>query len=133
MACMFILSSSPGTGVVSSPTSCSPAASTSCRDVCVRLGGELREFNGEDDRVRLLVHYPPKLGVSVLVNRLKAVSTHYLRKEFDQCIRRYLLGEHVWSPSYLAAPDGGPPPEIIKELHRTAETPGPILPAVNGQ
>ena len=35
---------------------------------------ELREFKGEDDHVHLLVHYPPKLPVSTLVNRLNGVS-----------------------------------------------------------
>jgi len=64
------------------------------RDVCAQLGGELREFNGEDDHVHLLMHYPPKLGVSTLANRLKGVSTHSLRKEFDQRVRRHLWGDH---------------------------------------
>ncbi|MEO3787271.1 IS200/IS605 family transposase [Actinocorallia sp. B10E7] len=85
------------------------------RDVCAQLGGELREFNGEDDHVHLLVHYPPKLPVSALVNRLKAVSAHYLRKEFDQHVRRYLWGDHLWSPSYFAASCGGAPLTIVKE------------------
>jgi len=40
------------------------------------MGAELREFNGENDHVHLLVHYPPKLPVSTLVNRLKGVSAH---------------------------------------------------------
>ena len=52
------------------------------RDLCAEMGCELREFNGENDHVHLLVHYPPKLPVSTLVNRLKGVSAHYLRKEF---------------------------------------------------
>jgi len=49
---------------------------TSCEhlmaDICVGLGGELREFNGETDHVHLLVHYPPSLAVSMLVNGSKA-------------------------------------------------------------
>ena len=51
---------------------------TSCeflmRDVCTEIGTELREFNGEADHVHLLVHYPPSLAISVLVNRLKGMS-----------------------------------------------------------
>ena len=42
------------------------------RDVCAGMGAELREFNGADDHVHLLVHYPPKLAISTLVNSLKA-------------------------------------------------------------
>ncbi|GAA0952247.1 hypothetical protein GCM10009550_32830 [Actinocorallia libanotica] len=85
------------------------------RNVCARLGGELREFNGEDDHVHLLVHYPPKLPISTLVNRLKGVSAHYLRKEFHQHAHRHLWGDHFWSPSYFAASCGGAPLKIIKE------------------
>ena len=50
---------------------------TSCEhlmaDICLSLGDELREFTGETDHVHLLVHYPPSLAVSMLVNRLTGV------------------------------------------------------------
>lgn len=45
------------------------------RNVCIDFGAELREFNGEDDHVHLLVHYPPTVAVSKLVNSLKGVSS----------------------------------------------------------
>ena len=32
------------------------------RKVCDDFGAELREFNGEDDHVHLLVEYPPKVA-----------------------------------------------------------------------
>ena len=48
-------------------------------DVCADFGAELREFNGEDDHVHLLVHYPPSRRPSKLVNSLKGVSARYLR------------------------------------------------------
>lgn len=44
------------------------------------MGADLRQFNGETDHVHLFVHYPPKLPVSTLVNRLKGVSARYLLK-----------------------------------------------------
>ena len=37
------------------------------RKVCGDFGVELREFNGEDDHVRLLVQYLPKVAFSALV------------------------------------------------------------------
>ncbi|GAA3642186.1 transposase IS200 family protein [Lentzea atacamensis] len=46
------------------------------RDVCVGLGAELREFNGETDHV----HHPPSLALSTLVNSLKGVSSRRLRQ-----------------------------------------------------
>src|SRR4051812_39052747 len=51
------------------------------RDVCQSFEAELREFNGEGDHVHLLVHYPPKVALSKLVNGLKGVSSRYLRQE----------------------------------------------------
>jgi putative transposase len=85
------------------------------RDLCVEMGAELREFNGEDDHVHLLVQYPPKLSVPTLVNRLKGVSAHYLRTEFTGRTNRFLMRGHLWSPSYFAASAGGAPLEIIRQ------------------
>jgi hypothetical protein len=39
--------------------------------VCEDFEAELIEMDGEDDHVHLLVNYPPKVAVSVLVNSLK--------------------------------------------------------------
>lgn len=85
------------------------------RDLCTEMDCELREFNGENDHVHLLVHYPPKLAVSVLVGRLKGVSAHYLRKEFTGRVSRHLMHGHLWSPSYFAASAEGAPLAIIKQ------------------
>ncbi len=67
---------------------------TSCEhlmpDICLSLGGELREFNGETDHVHLLLHYPPSLAVSMLVNRLKGVSSRRLRQQYPTQVRKYL-------------------------------------------
>lgn len=45
------------------------------KSVCTDFEAELVEFDGEDDHVHLLVNYPPKVAVSVLVNSLKGVSS----------------------------------------------------------
>jgi putative transposase len=84
-------------------------------EVCDNFEAELREFNGEHDHVHLLVHYPPKVAISKLVNSLKGVSSHYLRKEFTGRVNRAIMHSHFWSPSYLAASCGGAPPAIIKQ------------------
>lgn len=31
------------------------------QEVCADFEAELKQFNGEDDHVHLLVHYPPKV------------------------------------------------------------------------
>ncbi len=94
------------------------------RGLCAEMGAELREFNGETDHVHLLVHYPPRLPVSTLVNRLKGVSAHYLRKEFAGRVNRHLMHGHLWSPSYFAASCGGAPLEIIEQYIEQQKRPG---------
>ncbi len=94
------------------------------RNVCVDFGAELTEFNGESDHVHLLVHYPPKVALSRLVGSLKGVSARRLRQEFADHIRRYLWGDHFWSPSYFAASAGGAPLKVIKEYIENQKRPG---------
>ena len=85
------------------------------RKVCGDFGAELREFNGEDDHVHLLVEYPPKVAVSALVNSLKGVSARRLRGEFADRVNRHIMHGHLWSPSYFAASCGGAPLSIIRQ------------------
>jgi putative transposase len=92
--------------------SCCEAA---MRKVCGDFGAELREFNGEDDHVHLLVEYPPKVAVSALVNSLKGVSARRLRGEFAGRVNRHIMHGHLWSPSYFAASCGGAPLSIIRQ------------------
>ena len=58
--------------------------------VCTDLEAKLIEFDGEHDYVHLLVNYPPKLAVSVLVNSLKGVSSRMIRKKNYPSIRKKL-------------------------------------------
>lgn len=92
-------------------------------EVCDNFGAALVEFNGEHDHVHLLVHYPPKVALSVLVNSLKGVSARLLRKEFGPHVRHYLWGGHFWSPSYFAASCGGAPLSIIEEYIENQKRP----------
>jgi putative transposase len=65
---------------------------------------ELKQFNGEHDRVHLLVHYPPK-------------------EEYSTHIRRYLRGGHFWSGSYFAESCGGAPLTIVKQYIENQQRP----------
>jgi len=84
------------------------------RKVCANFGAGLREFNGEDDHVHLLVEYPPKVAVTGLVNSLKGVPARRLRSEFTGRVNRHLMHGHFWSPPYFAASCGGAPLSIIR-------------------
>jgi putative transposase len=83
----------------------------------------LEEFDGEGDHVHLLVHYPPKLALSKLVNTLKGVSSRYLRKEFSEELGRYYWKDVLWSPSYFAGSCGGAPLKTVREYIQAQKTP----------
>jgi putative transposase len=93
------------------------------RAVCVDFGAELREFNGEDNHVHLLVHYPPSVALSKPVNPLKGVSARHLRQEHHTHLPRYLCGAHLWSPSYFAGSCGGAPLAVAKEYIENQKRP----------
>lgn len=90
--------------------------------VCEDMEASLVEMDGEDNHVHLLVEYPPKLAVSVLVNSLKGVSSRLLRKERPDLRKRYWKNM-LWSPSYFASSCGGAPIGIIKQYIEQQQTP----------
>ena len=63
--------------------------------------------------MHLLVEYPPKVAIPVLVNSLKGVSSRRLRQARPDIARRYWKGV-LWSPSYFAASCGGASLEVIR-------------------
>ena len=90
--------------------------------VCEDMEASLVKMDGEDNHVHLLVEYPPKLAVSVLVNSLKGVSSRLLRKERPDLRKRYWKNV-LWSPSYFASSCGGAPIGIIKQYIEQQQTP----------
>ncbi|MFB7740105.1 IS200/IS605 family transposase [Streptomyces sp. NPDC056112] len=94
------------------------------RKVCGDFEAELKEFNGERDHVHLLVHYPPKVAVSKLVNSLKDVSARRIRQGEPPGRR---LGERVHRPdqprhhertpvvALVSASCGGAPLAIVRQ------------------
>jgi putative transposase len=91
-------------------------------NVCKDFEAQLVEMDGEDNHVYLLVNYPPKHSISVLVNSLKGVSSRLLRRERPDLTRRYWKGV-LWSPSYFAAVCGGAPIGILKAYIEQQKTP----------
>ncbi|MEU6217631.1 IS200/IS605 family transposase [Streptomyces sp. NPDC047022] len=85
------------------------------RAVCEDFESELKEFNGEKDHVHLLVHYPPKVALSKLVNSLKGVSSRRLRQEYTAQVNRAIMHGHFWSRSYFADSCGGAPLTVVRQ------------------
>lgn len=91
--------------------------------VCIDFEAKLIEFNGENDHVHLLVHYPPKVTISKLVNSLKGVSTRLLRKKNFPEVQNALWGKSLWSPSYFAGSCGGAPISMIRKYIEKQDSP----------
>jgi putative transposase len=85
-----------------------------CAKVCETMDARLMALEGESDHMHLLIEYPPKLSISVLVNAIKGTSSRLLRKERPDIALRYSQGV-LWSPSYFAASAGGAPLERIRQ------------------
>ncbi|MFE7529306.1 IS200/IS605 family transposase [Kitasatospora sp. NPDC057542] len=93
------------------------------QDVCTDFEAELKQFNGEQDHVRLLVHHPPKVQLSKLVNSLKGVSSRRLRQEYDSHVHRYLWGGRFRSGSYFAGSCGGAPHTVVRHYIESQQRP----------
>ena len=91
--------------------------------VCTDFEAQLVDFDGENDHVHLLVHYPPKVSISKLVNSLKGVSSRMIRKKNYPSIHEKLWGGALWSPSYFAGSCGGAPITIIRQYIEQQNTP----------
>ncbi|MFB7997368.1 IS200/IS605 family transposase [Streptomyces sp. NPDC056002] len=72
------------------------------REVSRDFEAELKQFNGQQDHVHLLVHHPPNGPLSKLAASLRGVSSRRLRQEYSTHVHRYLWGGHFWSGSYFA-------------------------------
>ena len=89
---------------------------------CEKLECELLEVDGEQDHVHLLIAYPPKLAISVMVNNLKSTSSRRLRMLNTHLVTQSRSGR-LWSRSYYACSAGGATIETLKEYVNSQSTP----------
>jgi len=83
--------------------------------VCGDFDVVLEEVGWEEDHAHLLISYPPKVALSVLVNSLKGASSRKLRERGFKEVQDALWGKAFWSPSYCVVSCGGAPLERIKK------------------
>lgn len=89
---------------------------------CEKLECDLLEMDGEKDHVHLLIAYPPKLAISVMVNNLKSTSSRRLRILNTHLATQSKSGR-LWSRSYFACSAGGATIETLKEYVNSQSTP----------
>jgi len=98
------------------------ACEITMRQVCDDFDVTLTEFNGEKDHVHLLVHYPPTVELSKLVNSLKGVSSRILRRDHPNEIRQLLWGDHLRFPILFRRLLRRRPTRHHPRLHRKPKT-----------
>ncbi|WP_058974162.1 IS200/IS605 family transposase [Type-D symbiont of Plautia stali] len=87
-----------------------------------KLEIEILDMDGEADHVHVLVAYPPKLAVSVLVNNLKSISSRRVRI-LNTNLRKASNSGVLWSHSYFACSAGGATIETLKAYVASQKTP----------
>lgn len=87
-----------------------------------KLECEIIEMDGEPDHVHLLVAYPPKLAVSVMVNNLKSVSSRMLRQQ-NTHLRMQSKTGLLWSRSYFVCSTGVATIETLRAYVQSQSTP----------
>jgi len=87
-----------------------------------KLDIEILEMDGEADHVHVLIAYPPKLSVSVLVNNLKSVSSRRVRI-LNTNLRKVSKSGVLWSRSCFACSTGGATIETLKAYVASQKTP----------
>ena len=92
----------------------------SFKEVAEKMNLNILEFNGESDHIHVLIEYPPKLSISVMVNSLKGVSSR--RYGTAGFIKPYGK-DALWSPSYFVSSVGGAPLEVLKSYIKNQEKP----------
>lgn len=90
---------------------------------CQKWRSTLTDFNGEGDRVHLLISYPPDVEVSKLVNNLKTVSSRLIRKEFADEINAVYKKPVFWSGAYFVASCGGVTVDQLKAYVEQQDSP----------
>jgi hypothetical protein len=77
--------------------------------VCADYDAIPAEFHGAEDNVHPLVHHPPKVALSHLVNSLTGASPRRLRQDFVDRIDKAAMHGTIWPPSYFARSRDRPP------------------------
>jgi putative transposase len=100
---------------------------------CAKWRCTLKEFNGENDHVHLVISFPPDVQVSTLVGNLKTVSSRLIRKEFADWISKFYKKPVFWSGAYFVASCGGVTLDHLKQYVEQQSAPrstsGPPFPS----
>ncbi len=77
-------------------------------------GCEIITYNIQIDHIHMVMIIPPKYAVSIVVGKIKGMTSSELRKKFDWLGKRYWKENVVWSPGYFVSTVGIEEEKILK-------------------
>ena len=63
----------------------------------------VKEMNGEEDHIHMLVSIPPKMAVAQVVNIVKSNTSRWLKKKFEFLKKVYRGTDGIWSEGYFVS------------------------------
>ena len=89
-----------------------------CRDILIQIcdSENIQILKGvvSKDHIHMHVEYPPSLGISILVKKLKGRSSRLLQQEFPELGKKY-WGRHFWAVGFGAWITGQITDEMMQE------------------
>jgi putative transposase len=77
-------------------------------------GCEIIKYNIQPDHIHMVIIIPPKYAVSVVVGKIKGMTSSELRKKFGWLKTRYWKENIVWSPGYFVSTVGVEEEQVLK-------------------
>ena len=77
-------------------------------------GCEIIKYNIQPDHIHMVMIIPPKYAVSVVIGKMKGMTSSQLRKKFGWMKLRYSRENIVWSPGYFVSTVGVEEAQILK-------------------
>ena len=76
------------------------------RNIAKDFDAEIINQECGEDHIHLMISTKPTTELTKMINLLKATSSRYLRKEYEQELSDVLYGDSFWSDSYYIATAG---------------------------
>jgi len=77
-------------------------------------GCEIIKYNIQPDHIHMVMIIPPKYAVSMVIGKMKGMTSSQLRKKFGWMKLRYSRENIVWSPGYFVSTVGVEEAQILK-------------------
>ena len=85
------------------------------RDIEVNSDFDIIEMETDKDHIHLMIQYIPRISISVIVNRIKSISTKRIWKLHQEFLYKHFWRERTfWTDGYFVCNVGEASPETIR-------------------